>query len=160
MLEGKRVLVFIYSIEYLRELLCACNKRGLNEQKIIVLTSNPSIPRNFAQLMKDHHKKIEMDKLSKHYKSLKGEMLRATTDNNFNRRDELEQESTNRKKQIKQLHDQIKREIFADADVIFNPRENIEYDSLLIFRTDVQMIVNTKFYNKVNILKTLAQVTI
>ena len=101
-----------------------------------------------------------MDKLCAKYSILQSEGLRATTDNNFNRRDELEQESTNRKKQIKQLHDQIKREIFADADVIFNPRENIEYDSLLIFRTDVQMIVNTKFYNKVNILKTLAQVTI
>ena len=99
-----------------------------------------------------------MDKLSRHYKSLKGEILRATTDNNFKRKEELEQEFTNRKKQIKQLHDQITKESFADVDVIFSPRENI--DELMDFQPDVQMIVNAKFYVKVNVLKALSQVII
>ena len=101
-----------------------------------------------------------MDKLCAKYSILQSEGLRFTTDNNFKRRDELEQKASNRKKQIKQLNDQIKIEIFAGADVIFNPRENIEDDSLLIFRPDVQLIVNSKFYDKVSVLKTLAQVTI
>ena len=110
--------------------------------------------------MKYHPKKIEMDKLSTNYSILQGERLRATTNNNFKRKEELEQESTNRKNQIKQLHDQITKESFADVDVIFNPRENIDDTDLLIFQPDVQMIVNAKFYDKVNVLKTLAQVTI
>ena len=108
--------------------------------------------------MKDHHKKIEMDKLSRYYKSLKGEILRATTDNKFKRKEELEHEATNRKKQIRQLHDQITKESFADVDVIFSPRENI--DELMDFQPDVQMIVNAKFYVKVNVLKALSQVII
>ena len=140
--------------------MCACKKRGLNEKKIIVLTSDPSVPRNSAGIRAKHPKKIEFDKLSRHYKSLKGEILRATTNNNFKRKEELEQESTNRKRQIKQFHDQITKESFADVDVIFSPRENIDKTDLLIFQPDVQMIVNAKFYVKVNVLKALAQVII
>ena len=100
-----------------------------------------------------------MDKLS-NYHLLQSEIERANTRGDFKRKDELIHEFINRKKQLKQLHDQITKEIFRDVDVIFNPREKIGETDLLIFRPDVQMIVNSKFYDKVNVLKTLAQVTI
>ena len=109
--------------------------------------------------MKDHPKKVEMDNLS-NYHLLQSEIERANTRGDFKRKDELIHEFNNRKKQIYQLHDQIKREIFFDGDVIFNPSEKIDDTDLLIFRPDVQMIANAKFYDKVNVLKTLAQVTI
>ena len=146
MLGRKRVLVITYTIEYLREFLGTCKKRGFNEERFIVLTSDPSVPRNFVGILAKHPKKLDIDKLSRHYKSLKRQL--AITDNNFKRKEELEHEASNRKKQIKQLHDQITKESFADVDAIFSPRENIDDTQLMYFQPDVQMIVNAKFYDK------------
>ena len=50
------------------------------------------------------------------------------------------------------------KEIFADVIVIFSPNEEVDENNLIHFQPDVQMIVNTKFYHKVNAWKTLAQV--
>ena len=100
-----------------------------------------------------------MDKLS-NYHLLQSEIERANTRGDFKRKDELIHEFINRKKQLKQLHDQITKEIFRDVDIIFSPRENIDDTQLMYFQPDVQIIVNAKFYDKVNVLKTFAQVTI
>ena len=166
MIEGKRILVITYTIEYLRELLDACKKRGLSEEKMIVFTTDPSIPRSSAQIMATHPKKIDMDKLSSSYNLLRkeAELQRAINHNhnNFTKKEELEQEFANRKNQIQQLNDQMMCDIFANVGVIFNPRETIANSDMINFRPDVQMIVNAKFYDKdkVNVWKTLAQVWI
>ena len=166
MIEGKRVLVFTYTVEYLRELLDACKKRGLSEERMIALTIDSSIPRNVAQIKAIHPKKLEMDKLCSSYNLLRNqvEVQRASTHDHtdFTKKNELEQEFSNRKKQVRQLSDQIMCEIFANVGVIFIPRETVGDSDLIIFRPDVQMIVNAKFYDKdkINVWNILAQVWI
>ena len=160
MTEGKRVFVTTYTIEYLLELLDGCKKRGLNEEKMIVLTIDPSITRNIAQIMREHPKKIEMDKLSSKYHLLRKELKSANYRNDVKKVEALKKEHANRKAQIKELRDQIRKELFANVSVVFNPRENADEGDIIDFRPDLQMIVNTKFYGKVNVWKALSQVTI
>ena len=156
------MLVFTYTVEYLRELLDACKKRGLTEERMIALTIVPSIPRNVAQIKARHPKKLEIDKLCSSYNLLQNqvEVQRASTHdhNDFPKKNELEHEFANRKKQIQQLYDQMMCEIFANVCVIFNPREKFGDSDMRIFRPDVQMIVNAKFYDRANVWNTLAQV--
>ena len=106
---------------------------------MIVLTSDPSIPRNIVQIMKDHPKKMEMDKLSK-YNLLREELKWA-----------------NYHKDVKKI-EELKQEFENQSD--FYPRENVKEEELMHIRPDLQMIVNTKFYDKVNMWKALSQVTI
>ena len=124
---------------------------------MIVLTRDPSIPRNSAQIMANNPKTIEMDKCS-NYHLLREELKWAKYHNDVKKIEALKQEFTNRKAKVKQLHDQIIREIIANVSVIFNPRENAAEDDIIEFRLDLQMIVNTKSYDKVNLWKTLSQV--
>ena len=160
MTEGKRVFVTTYTIEYLLELLDGCKKRGINEQRMIALTSDPSIPRNIAQIMREHPKKIEMYKLSSKYHLLRKELKSANYHNDVKKIEALKLEFANHKAKVKELHDQIRKELFTNVSVVFNPRENVKEEDLMHFRPDLQMIVNTKYYDKVNVWKTLSQVTI
>ena len=126
---------------------------------MVVLTRDPSIPRNSAQILKEHPKKKEIDELSA-YSLLSDELKRANNRNDVEKIEALKQEFANRKAKIQQLNDQISREMFANVSVVFNPRENVKEEELMHFRPDLQMIVNTKFYDKVNVWKALSQVTI
>ena len=127
---------------------------------MVALTSDTLIPRNLAQLMKEHSKKIEMDKLSSSYNSLVEELKWAKYRNDVKKRESLLTEFANCKAKVKELHDQMKIEIFATVSVIFNPRENVNEEDLMHFRPDLQMIVNAKFYDKVNVWKALSQVLV
>ena len=127
---------------------------------MIVLTIDPSIPRNIAQIMREHPKKIEMDKLSSKYDLLMEEFKWANFRKDVKKIEALRQEFVNHKAQIKELRDQIRKELFANVSVVFNPRENADEGDIINFRPDLQMIVNTKSYDKVNVWKTLSQVTI
>ena len=123
------------------------------------LTSDPSIPRNIALLMREHPKTIEMDKCS-NYHLLREEIKWAKYRNDVKKIEALKQEFANRKARVKELHDQIRKELFANVSVVFNPRENVKEEDLMHFRPDLQMIVNTKFYDKVNVWNALSQVPI
>ena len=61
---------------------------------MIVLTSDPSIPRNIVQIMKDHPKNMEMDKLSK-YNLLREELKWANYHKDVKKIEELKQEFEN-----------------------------------------------------------------
>ena len=127
---------------------------------MIALTSDLSIPRNLAQLIRKHPKKKEMDKLSSNYHLLREEVKWANYHNDVKKREALETEFANRKAEIQQLHDQIIKEIFVNVSVAFNPREKNFADDIINFRPDLQMIINIKYYDKVNAWKALSQVTI
>ena len=127
---------------------------------MIVFTSDPSIARNSAQLMRDHSKKKEMDKLSSKYNLLSEELKWAKYHNDVKKIEALKQEFVNRKAKVKELNDQISKEIFADVSVVFNPRENADEDNLLYFRPDLQIFVEAKLNDKVNVWKALSQVPI
>ena len=126
---------------------------------MVALTSDPSIPRNLAQLIRKHPKKIEMDKLSK-YNFLREELKLAECRNDVKKIKALKQEHANCKAIIQQLHDQIIKEIFVNVSVAFNPREKNFANDIINFRPDLQMIINTKYYDKVNAWKALSQVII
>ena len=127
---------------------------------MVALTSDPSIPRNLAQLIRKHPKKIEMDKLSSNYSLLKTELKWANNRKDIKKKEALETEFANCKAKIQQLHDQIIKEIFANVSIAFNPRENINEYDIINFRPDLQMIINTKYYDKVNAWKALSQVLV
>ena len=101
-----------------------------------------------------------MDKLSSKYNLLSEELKWAKYHNDVKKIEALRQEFANHKAQIKELRDQIRKELFANVSVVFNPRENADEGDIINFRPDLQMIVNTKSYDKVNVWKTLSQVTI
>ena len=124
------------------------------------LTIDPSIPRNSAQIMREHPKKIEMDKLSSKYNLLREELKWANYRMDVKKIEALKQEFANLRAKVKELHDQIRKELFANVSVVFNPREYVKEEDLMHFRPDLQMIVNGKFYGKVNVWKALSQVII
>ena len=126
---------------------------------MVALTSDTLIPRNLAQLMKEHSKKIEMDKLSK-YNFLREELKLAECRNDVKKIKALKQEHANCKAIIQQLHDQIIKEIYDNVSIVFNPRDNISEYDIINFRPDLQMIINTKYYDKVNAWKALSQVLV
>ena len=127
---------------------------------MIVLTRDPSIPKNIAQLMRDHSKKMEMNKMSSKYNLLSDELEWAKHRNDIMMIEALKQEFANRKAKVKELRNQIRKELFANVSVIFNPRENADERDIINFRTDLQIIVGAKFHDKVNVWKSLSQVTI
>ena len=127
---------------------------------MIALTSDPSIPRNSAQIMRENPKKKEMDKLSSKYNLLSDELEWANYHNDVKKIEALKQEFANRKVKIQQVNDQIRKEMFANVDVVFCPRENVNDINLIHFRPDLQLIINTKVYDKVNVWKALSQVII
>ena len=127
---------------------------------MVALTSDPSIPRNLAQLIRKHPKKIEMDKLSSKYNFLREELKLAECRNDVKKIKALKQEHANCKAIIQQLHDQIIKKIYDNVSIVFNPRENIDENDIINFRPDLQMIINTKYYDKVNAWKALSQVLV
>ena len=127
---------------------------------MVALTSDPSIPRNIAQLIRKHPKKKEMDKLSSKYNLLREELKLAECRNDVKKIKALKQEHANCKAIIQQLHDQIIKEIYDNVSIVFNPRENIDENDIINFRPDLQMIINTKYYDKVNAWKAISQVLV
>ena len=123
-----------------------------------MLTSDPSVPRNSAGIRAKHPKKLEMDKLSNNYNLMRSELQSTTFHKEFEKIAILNEKYENLQSEIFQLHEQMAKEIFADVNVIFSPNEEVDENNLIHFQPDVQMIVNTKFYHKVNVWKTLAQV--
>lgn len=150
-------MVIVRNVEYLRDLLESCKQRGLNEESMVALTNDSSIPRNVASLYAIHPNKFEMDRLGRNYSALHEELRLANAHNDERRRDQLKQEFAIYKKQIKQLNEQMKDEVFAAATVVFSPRESPS-DAAIHFHHDVQLIINSQFYDTSLVLKTLAQV--
>ena len=126
---------------------------------MIALTSDPSIPRNSAQILKEHPKKKEIDELSA-YSLLSDELKRANNRNDVEKIEALKQEFANLKAKIQQLNDQISKEMFANVSVVFNLRENADEGDIINFRPDLQIFVEAKLNDKVNVWKALSQVTI
>ena len=126
---------------------------------MIALTSDPLIPRNSAKIMRDHPKQLEINKL-RTYALLSDELKLANYHNDVEKIEALRQEFVNNKAKIQQLYDQIVKEMFANVNIVFNPRESINDNDLIHFRPDLQIFVDVKFYNKVNVWKALSQVTI
>ena len=141
--EEKRVLVSIPSIGYLREMLDCCKKRGLHDENYIVLTSDESIPRSFTQFYKKHPKKLEINKLSENYNSLR-EKSRLASQYNDKQIEELNREFTNLKSKTSKLNDEIKQEIVSSSNikVVFCTYDHytITSDNSKYYRPDVQII--------------------
>ena len=129
-------------------------------KKLITAPMVQSIPRNIAQLMREHSKTMAMDKLSSNYSSLVEELKWANYRNDIKKKEALESEFSNLRVKIQQLHDQIIKEIFVNVSVVFNPREKNFANDIINFRPDLQMIINTKYYDKVNAWKALSQVLV
>ena len=125
---------------------------------MIALTSDPSFPRNSKQILSKHPKKKEINKLCT-YNLLEEELKWANYCKDVKKKEELETEFANRKAKIQQLHGQIRREMFANSSVVFCPRERVIDNDLIHFRPDLQMIINAKLCDKVNVWKILSQVT-
>ena len=89
---------------------------------------------------------------------MRSELQSTTFHKDFEKIAILNEKYENLQSKIFQLHEQMRKEIFADVNVIFSPNEEVDESNLIHFQPDVQMIVNTKFYHKVNVWKTLAQV--
>ena len=156
MVEGKRICVIVPDNLYLHKLLACCKKCGLNEEKMIALTNDPSIPRNIKGIRSNHPKHIEVDKLRSNYEMFKAE-LKQTVQSDSKKIEELKRRYNNLQDQIFNTESQMQKEILNNAGVLFCPRQHIDEIVITHFRPELQIIVNTKFIHNANVWKMILQ---
>ena len=70
---------------------------------------------------------------------MRSELQSTTFHKDFEKIAILNEKYENLRRKIFQLHEQMRKEIFADVNVIFSPNEEVDENNLIHFQPDVQM---------------------